>query len=68
MRQQFPGHTITQFNVIVDVLGGYSMETTEKVRKFLGLDRGNQVLFNMQKAVLSYTLNIARSFKVSTSY
>ena len=44
------------------------METTEKVRKFLGLDGGNQVLFNMQKAVLSYTLNIARSFKVSTSY
>ena len=68
MRQLFPGHTITQFNVIVDVLGGYSMETAEKVRKFLGLDRGNKVLFNMQKAVLSYTLNIARSFKVSTSY
>ena len=68
MRQQFPGHTITQFNVIVDVLGGYSMGTAEKVRKFLGLDRGNQVLFNMQKAVLSYTLNIARSFKVSTGY
>ena len=68
MCQQFPGHTITQLNVIVDVLGGYSMETAEKVRKFLGLDRGNQVLFNMQKAVLSYTLNIARSFKASTSY
>ena len=68
MRQQFPGHTITQLHVIVDVLGGYSMETAEKVRKFLGLDRGNQVLFNLQKAVLSYTLNIARSFKVSTSY
>ena len=48
MRQQFPGHTITQLNVIVDVLGGYSMETAEKVRKLLGLDRGNQVLFNMQ--------------------
>ena len=27
------------------------METAEKVRKFLGLDRGNQVLFNLQKAV-----------------
>ena len=44
------------------------METAERVRKFLGLDRGNQVFFNMQKAVLSHTLNIARSFKVSTSY
>ena len=44
------------------------METAEKVRKCLGLDRENQVFFNMQKAVLSYTLNIARSFKVLTSY
>ena len=44
------------------------METAEKVRKFLGLDRGNQVLFNMQKAVLSYTLNIISSYHIIYLY
>ena len=56
---------IEQFNIIMDVLGGYSIELEEKVRKISKLvgRKDSQVLVKMQKAVILRTLNIARNFK-----
>ena len=47
----------------MDVLGGWSRETETSIKSLLGR-KANQVLEAMQKAVLSSSLNIARTFKV----
>lgn len=64
LKQQYPGFEIRQVNLIVDVLGGYSENIGRSVRELLGVKRGREVLRQMQKAVLSAGLNIARTFKV----
>ena len=51
-----------QFNIIMDVLGGCSIESEEKMSKLVGR-KDSQVLVKMQKAVISLTLNIACTFK-----
>ncbi len=64
LRKQYPDFEIMQCNIIIDVLGGYSGDTAKGVRDLLGSKRAEYVLFRMQKAVLSGTLHIARTFKV----
>ena len=54
LKQQHRGYTIKQ----------YSSETRENVKLLLGKTKADRTLFNMQKAVISSTLNITRSFKV----
>ena len=55
---------VKQINIIVDVLGGYSLEVQFKMKELFGEKRARECLMKMQKSVLSITLNIARSFKV----
>lgn len=62
LKQQYKGYKIEQYNIIVDALGGYSNEVEQRMIKLLG-KKGSGVLRKMQKAVISSTLNIARSFK-----
>ena len=57
LKQQHRGYTI-----IIEVLGGYS--SRENVILLLGKTKVDKTLFNMQKAVISSTLNITRSFKL----
>ena len=64
LKQQHRGYTIKQYNIIIGVLGGYSSETRENVILLLGKTKADRTLFNMQKAVISSTLNTTRSFKV----
>ena len=54
-----------QYNIIMDVLGGWSKKTEISVRSLVGR-KTTQVLERMEKAVLSATPNIARTFKVVT--
>ena len=65
LKQQFPGYRVEQYNVIIDVMGGWSRDLDTTMRKMLG-PRGRDVLLRMQRAVISSTLNIARTFKVIT--
>ena len=66
IKQQFPaGNRVEQYNVIIDVLGGWSRDLDATMRKMLG-PRERDVLFRMQRAVISSTLKIARTFKVIT--
>ena len=62
LKQHFKGYTLKQFNIIMDVLGGYSVHLEENVKRLVG-KKSNQVLRNMQKSVISSTLNITRTFK-----
>ena len=58
-------YKIVQLNVIMDVLGGWFKELDVEMNKILDA-RSCDVLKRMQKAVLSSSLNIARTFKVIT--
>ena len=65
LKQRYNGYRVEQYNVIIDVLGGYSKHLEKSVRKLLGA-RARGVLERMQKSVISNTLNIARTFKINT--
>ena len=63
LKQQYPGYEVKQFNIIIDVLGGWSVYV-EETMKDLVEQRSRSVLRRMQKVNLSHSLNIARAFKV----
>ena len=63
LKRQFQGYEVTQHNIIMDVLGGYSEDVGKTVETLVG-GRGEEILRRMQKSVLCNSLNIARSFKV----
>ena len=50
------------------VVGGYSKEASDRVRNLLGPLKGRDVLMKMQKAVLSSSLNIARTLKLCVEH
>ena len=63
LKLQYPGYKVSQHNIIMDVLGGYSKDVRKSIKCLIG-DRCDLVLKQMQKAMLSCTLNIARNFKI----
>ena len=65
LKQQYHGYDVRQYNIIMDVLGGWSREL-DVTMKELVRRRSKRVLQNMQKSVLSGSLNIARNFKIAT--
>ncbi|CAH3183363.1 unnamed protein product [Porites lobata] len=67
LKQRYNGYRVEQYNVIIDVLGGYSKHLEKSVRKLLGA-RARSVLERMQKSLISNTLNIARTFKINTYF
>ena len=65
LKQRYNGYRVKQYNVIIDLLGGYSNNLEKSVRELLGA-RARSVLERMQKWVISNTLNVARTFKINT--
>ena len=65
MKQRYNVYSVEQYNVIIDVLGGYSKHLGKSVRKLLGA-KARSVIERMQKPVISKTLNIGRTFKINT--
>ena len=63
LKLQYPGYKVSQHNIIMDVLGGYSKDVRKSIKCLVG-DRCDLVLKQTQKAMLSCTLNIARNFKI----
>ena len=61
LRQQYPGYEEKQFNIIIDVLGGWSEDLDAKMKELAG-EGTRHVLKRMQKVVLSHSL--ACSFKI----
>jgi len=60
LKRQFPGYDIRQYNIITDVLGGWSREVDEAMQELFGA-RGGEIPLRMQRAVISHTLNITRT-------
>ena len=65
LKQRHAGYEVEQYNIIVDVLGGWSTDMEMTLRKLVGI-RSQEILKKMQRSVLSSSLNIARTFKVIT--
>ena len=55
--------TAVQFNIIIDVLWGWSVDLEETIKDLVG-QRSRSVLRRRQNVILSHSLNIARAFKV----
>ena len=66
MKDRYLGYVVKQINIIVDLLGGYSVEVRNKMRELFGEKRARECLMKMQKSILSSILNIARCFKVKS--
>ena len=64
LKAQYKGYKINQYNVIIDVLGGWSVDMERSLRVLLG-SSCREVLRLMQRSVISSTLHIARTFKVA---
>ena len=62
LKAQYKGYKIIQYNVIIDVLGGWSVDMKRFLRVLRG-SRRREILRLMQRSVTSSTLHIARTFK-----
>ncbi|XP_068692476.1 uncharacterized protein [Montipora foliosa] len=63
LKRQFPGYQVKQFNIVMDVLGGYGEELESTIRSLVGVKKAKEVLLKMQRVA---SLNIARFFKMLT--
>ena len=61
LKQQYPGYEVKQFDILVGVFGGWSVDLEETMKDLVG---SRSVLRRIQKVILSHSLNIARAFKV----
>ena len=62
LEQRFPDHRVTQYNIIVDVLGSYSRGVKKAPKELVG-DKSDTIALQIQKSVITSSLNIARRFK-----
>ena len=65
LKQKYQGYEMKQYNIIINVLGGWFRDLEVRLKELVG-SKSNGVLHNMDRAVLSGTLNISRTFKVAT--
>ena len=69
LKKKHPGYDVDQCNIIIDVLAkmvkGLRLDN-EELAKLLG-SRGYDVLRKMQKAIISSSLNIVRTFKATVT-
>ena len=63
LEQRYPEYRVTQFNIIVDVLGGYSRDVRKALKELVG-DKSDTIALQVQKSVITSSLNIARGFKL----
>ena len=64
MKDRYPRLVVKQINIKLGVLGAYSLEVRNKMKELFGEKRAREYFMEMQKSMLSSTLNIARCFKV----
>ena len=64
LTNRYPEYKVNQYNIIMDVLGGCSKEVEKNIKELVG-DKCESIMGQMQKAILSSSLHIARMFKLS---
>ena len=64
LKQQHPGYKVQQCNIITDAVGGWPKKLEQTMKKLIGA-RSKCVLKKMQKATVSYSPHIARTFEAT---
>ena len=64
LTNRYPEYKVNQYNIIMDVLGGCSKEFEKNIKELVG-DKRESIMRQMQKAILSSSLHIARMLKLS---
>ena len=64
LTNRYPEYKVNQYNIIIDVLGGCSKEVEKNIKELV-VDKCESIMRQMQKAILSSSLHIARMFKLS---
>ena len=64
LKQKYQGYEMKQYNIMINVLGRWFRDLEVRLKVLVG-SKSNGVLHKMQRAVLSGTLNISRTFKVA---
>ena len=64
LTNRYPEYKVNQYNIIMDVLGGCSKEVEQNIKEPVG-DKCESIMRQMQQAILSSSLRIARMFKLS---
>ena len=55
LKRQYPGFNIVQYNIIIDVLGGYSKDLKKSVRELVGSERSTAVLGEAEVSSQQFT-------------
>ena len=63
LTNRYPEYEVNQCN-IMDFLGGCSKEVEQNIKELVG-DKCKSIVRQMQKAILSSSLHIARMFKLT---
>ena len=63
LKQRYPEYRVTQFNILVGVLGGYSRDVRKALKELVG-DKSDTIALQIQKSVITSSLNIAWRFKL----
>ena len=63
LEQRYPECRVTQFNIIVDVPGGYSRYVRKAFKELMG-DKSDAIALQIETSVITSSLNIARRFKL----
>ena len=64
LTNRYPEYKVSQYKIIMDILGGCSKEVEKNIKELVG-DKCESIMRQMQKALLSSSLHIARMFKLS---
>ena len=60
MRERYQGCDVNQTNIIVDILGGYDRDLTEKLGSLIGNEAARTALLAMQKTILIHAMRIMK--------
>ena len=60
MKERYQGYDVNQTNIIVDILGGYDRDLTEKLGSLIGNESARTALPAMQKTILIHAMRIMK--------
>ena len=66
LKKKYPGYKIQQCNIIIHALGGWSKALELTMKKLVGT-KAKYILKKMQKATISCSLRIVRTFKMTAT-
>ncbi len=66
LRLEYPGYTVDQITLVMDVFGGYSKNLITNIEKVLPREETKCVVHNMQKSVIASEAHLCRVFKMRT--